>query len=121
MIVDLPIDADPYKLLYAAGDMGLSLDCDNLAGRMVTSRDAGRVLRIERVRLALGSDRENYRACRNGRRIAAVSWTGYRDWMRAVFRAYPGAFIRTSLDTWRGSEDFEARHAATAPDEPDND
>lgn len=115
MIVDLPRDADREILFTAARDLGIDL-LSYPSFRQATARDVGPVLRAEGVRLALGNDRDNYRAIRNGRRINAVSWTGHRDWMRAVFAAYPTAVIRTSLDTWAGSEDFEARHAATDPD-----
>lgn len=45
-----------------------------------------------------------------GRRVHAVCWHGFRDYFRAVYRVEPLAVFRTAVDTWRGSEDFEARH-----------
>ena len=44
-----------------------------------------------------------------GRRVWAVCWHGFRDFFRAVYDREPGAIFRTALDTWKGSEDFEAR------------
>lgn len=43
------------------------------------------------------------------RRVNAVCWHGFRDFFRAVYRIEPGAVFSTAFDTWRGSEDFEAR------------
>lgn len=48
-----------------------------------------------------------------GRRVHAVCWHGFRDYFRAVFEKEPDAIFRTSLDTWRGSADFEARFPAS--------
>lgn len=48
-----------------------------------------------------------------GRRTHAVCWHGFRDFFRAVYAETPGAIFRTSLDTWKGSEDFEARFPAS--------
>ena len=44
-----------------------------------------------------------------GRRVHAVCWHGFRDYLRAVYKITPDARFHTSLDTWRGSTDFEAR------------
>lgn len=43
------------------------------------------------------------------RRVHAVCWHGFRDFFRAVYRIEPGAVFATAYDTWRDSEDFEAR------------
>lgn len=48
-----------------------------------------------------------------GRRVNAVCWHGFRDYFRAVFAEAPEATFRTSLNTWRGSEDFEKRFLAS--------
>lgn len=48
---------------------------------------------------------------RQGRRVHAVCWHGFRDYFRAVYAIEPDAVFRTALDTWRGSRDFEARFA----------
>jgi hypothetical protein len=48
-----------------------------------------------------------------GRRVHAVCWHGFRDFFRACFRSAPNAVFYTALDTWRGSEDFESRYAAS--------
>jgi len=45
-----------------------------------------------------------------GRRVHAVCWHGFRDYFRAVFSKAPDAVFRTAYDTWRGSDDFEARY-----------
>jgi hypothetical protein len=50
---------------------------------------------------------------REGARVHAVCWHGFRDFFRAVYRREPGAIFRTALDTWRGAEDFEARFRAS--------
>jgi hypothetical protein len=44
------------------------------------------------------------------RRCFAVCWHGFRDFFRACFEREPAATFRTSVDVWRGSEDFEARY-----------
>jgi hypothetical protein len=48
-----------------------------------------------------------------GRRVHAVCWHGWRDYFRAVYQTTPDATFRTVVDTWRGSQDFEARFAAS--------
>lgn len=48
------------------------------------------------------------------RRVHAVCWHGFRDFFRACFKHEPRAIFRTSLDTWRGSDDFEARFEGSA-------
>lgn len=50
---------------------------------------------------------------REGRRVHAVCWHGFRDYFRAVFKAAPDAVFRTMTDTWRGAADFEARYRAS--------
>ena len=47
------------------------------------------------------------------RRVHAVCWHGFRDYFRAVYMRVPGAVFRTAMDTWKGSEDFEARFRAS--------
>ena len=49
----------------------------------------------------------------DNRRVHAVCWHGFRDFFRACFEQEPNAVFRTALDTWKGSEDFEARFAAS--------
>lgn len=49
----------------------------------------------------------------NGARVHAVCWHGFRDYFRACFVAAPKAVFRTSMDTWSGSVDFEARYRAS--------
>jgi hypothetical protein len=49
----------------------------------------------------------------NGRRVHAVCWHGFRDYFRACFKLAPDAVFRTSMDTWRGAQDFEARFRAS--------
>ena len=44
-----------------------------------------------------------------GRRMHAVCWHGFRDYFRAVYVVRPEAWFRTSVATWRGAVDFEAR------------
>jgi hypothetical protein len=45
--------------------------------------------------------------------VSAVCWHGFRDFFRAVFAQVPEAVFQTAVDTWRGSEDFEARFPAS--------
>jgi hypothetical protein len=73
-----------------------------------------------RYRFLLRPIGETYRLVRedpytkNGyRRVWAVSWRGHRDFMRAVYALDPNATFRTAIDTWRDSDDFENRHAAS--------
>ena len=53
--------------------------------------------------------RANASSFRSGQRVHAVCWHGFRDFFRAVYRREPGAIFVTAYDTWRGSDDFEAR------------
>lgn len=55
----------------------------------------------------VGYQREN---ALTGRRVNAVCWHGFRDFFRAVYKRNPAAVFRTAIDTWKGSEDFEARY-----------
>jgi len=50
---------------------------------------------------------------REGRRVHAVCWHGFRDYFRAVYRLEPQAVFHTAIATWRGRDDFERRFEAT--------
>lgn len=54
--------------------------------------------------------RESVSFYSGGRRVNAVCWHGFRDYFRAVFTEAPDTVFRTTVDTWRGSEDFESRY-----------
>ena len=45
-----------------------------------------------------------------GRRVHAVCWHGFRDFFRECYKFAPDATFRTGLDTWKNSDDFEARY-----------
>lgn len=50
---------------------------------------------------------------REGRKVAAICWHGYRDWMREVFKQYPNARITSGLygkQDYRGKDNFEDTH-----------
>lgn len=47
---------------------------------------------------------------REGRRVHAVCWHGFRDFFRAVFKKEPEATFHTALATWKGSKHFEANY-----------
>jgi hypothetical protein len=49
-----------------------------------------------------------------GRKVHAVCWHGYRDFMQAVFDRFPAARIQTSFADYRGAEDFADKYPATA-------
>jgi hypothetical protein len=49
-----------------------------------------------------------------GRRIAAICWHGYRDYLRAVFTEFPNARIVTVFADYRGLEGFENLYPDTA-------
>lgn len=49
-----------------------------------------------------------------GKRMSYVCWHGHRAFMRALYRLAPDAIIRTGLATYRGADDFERTHQATA-------
>jgi hypothetical protein len=91
----------------AADEVGLAIHSD-WSGNGIT-RD-GRALRF---RLALGTDKENYRSIKRGRRIAAVCWHGHRDFFRALYRRSPEARIKTALADYRGTDGFERDFPAT--------
>jgi hypothetical protein len=54
--------------------------------------------------------RTSANACHDERRVFAVCWHGFRDYFREVYKSTPEAIFRTAVDTWKGSEDFEARY-----------
>jgi hypothetical protein len=71
-----------------------------------------------RVKVNRGADKDAYRRTsasyfNRGRRVNAVCWHGFRDFFRACFELAPNAVFKTSLDTWKGQADFEARYQAS--------
>jgi len=44
----------------------------------------------------------------------AVCWHGHVAFMRAVFKRWPDATIKSSIARFRGKDDFDARHRGTA-------
>jgi hypothetical protein len=110
-------------LQHAAEVLGLVLDMTTLNTKGTRHRvkvNLGRVHR-ERGEIKPGKDGEgNYSYQRisrsmfqNERRVHAVCWHGFRDYFREVFKVEPGAIFKTQMDTWKGSEDFEARFRAS--------
>lgn len=96
-------------LQHAADAVGVSLDISRL-------NPAGTRWR---VKVNPGSDKEKYRRTsasyfRQGYRVNAVCWHGFRDFFREVFKTVPDAKFRTSVDHWKGSEDFESRYRDSA-------
>ena len=82
--------------------------------RMATARDG----RTYQVRFAdergdAPYQRESVGYGSAGRRVSAVCWHGFRDFFRAVYAETPGATFRTAVDTWKNTEDFEARFPAS--------
>lgn len=69
--------------------------------------------RRRRIRLTLrpvrGAAGEQWRLVRHGRRVWAVSWDGHYVFMRALLERDPNAEIKSSLDHWRGRDDFVNR------------
>lgn len=47
------------------------------------------------------------------RKVSAICWHGYRDFMREVFRLYPGARIQTAFADYRSAKDFRIEHEET--------
>lgn len=82
--------------------------------RIATARD-GRTYQV-RYRDERGDapyQRESVGYSHAGYRTHAVCWHGFRDFFRAVYASTPCATFRTSVDTWRNAEDFEARFPAS--------
>ena len=48
-----------------------------------------------------------------GRRIAAVSWEGHREFMRILFRDHPEARLKSAVADYRGRDDFWVKHPET--------
>ena len=67
------------------------------------------------LKLGVHSSRGQYGKRRNSygpqgfRRVHALCWHGFRDAFRAAFQVDPQAIFRTALESWKGSQDFEAR------------
>ena len=53
-------------------------------------------------------------AFRPERRVYAVCWHGYRDFMREIFSRDPEARIKTYVADYKGKEDFEEKYPETA-------
>lgn len=47
------------------------------------------------------------------RKVSAICWHGYRDFMRAVFNYHPDARIQTGKADYCGAQDFEDKHRDT--------
>jgi hypothetical protein len=105
----------------AAAEIGVTLDMTSLnsAGtrhRVKVNPGARDGERFESPSGRKGSPMSKYQRIststfNGGRRVHAVCWHGFRDFFRAVYRREPGAVFKTAFDTWKGSEDFEARFA----------
>jgi hypothetical protein len=112
------------QVFLAAQSLGLTPRFDQ--GRIVNTRDRGRVYRIEGFRLSPGpndayrahsapwTDAERERGV--GRKKQAVCFHGHREWMRAVLTTYPDAAIHSSRATWFGLRHFEDNYLAALPD-----
>lgn len=76
----------------------------------VSSKETRPVGRI----VPLTSDSHGSRRSASGRRVKAASWEAHRDVMVNLFERCPKATIRTSIITYKGKEDFQAKFRATA-------
>lgn len=66
------------------------------------------------VKVSPGEDRERWRrVSRQGRRIHAVCWHGFRDFFRALYEVTPLAVCKTMYATYDGIEGFEETFPAT--------
>lgn len=54
-----------------------------------------------------------WQSTKNGRRVHAVCWHGFRAFFRAAFELKPDASFRTAMATYKGKEHFEAVHPET--------
>jgi hypothetical protein len=120
-------NVDAGTLRYAASALGFALDMRPLNAKGTRHRvkvNLGRVYATPECALTRYGNRRKgqpgaYRYQRLGRRgdthrIFAVCWHGFRDYFREVFKVAPNAVFATSLDTWRGAADFEARFESSA-------
>jgi hypothetical protein len=82
--------------------------------RTATSKD-GRTyqVRFKDERGDAPYQRESVGYSSAGRRVSAVCWHGFAAFFRAVYAQVPEAVFQTAIDTWKGSEDFEARFPAS--------
>lgn len=109
-------------LISAAYDIGVRVDVDSKSEtrhrvKLYPDVPARAYTKSRRRRRGAAGDapyqRESVGYGTAGRRVHAVCWHGFRDYFRAVYRREPNAVFRTSIATWRGSRDFEARFEAT--------
>lgn len=112
-IYDVPIS----ELRRIATDLGVRFEGDDVSnsrglrakGRLMPLRGENPYQRVSASPFMTKKDG-------SPRRIGAVCWHGHRDWMRAVFNAYPDARIVTGLAgdvDYRGADDFERTHRDT--------
>ncbi len=122
------VSADTLK--HAADTLGLTLDMAPLNVKGTRHRvkvNLGRNYRTPEIALTRFGNRrkgaagdyayQRYSAsafAKDGRRVFAVCWHGFRDFFREVYKHEPNAVFQTAMETWRGSVDFEARHEQSA-------
>ena len=108
----------------AATEVGVALDLDahNLKGNRwrvkvipIVPADAytpgGRRRRGERGNAPYQRISASY--FQHGRRVHAVCWHGFRDFLRAVYRRKPDAVFVTMYTTYTGASNFEDTYQAT--------
>jgi len=118
--------ATPDDIRAAAAEVGVSLrgGSSQAHSRGGEIRARGKGFRVqlctagERTpsgRVKPGTARYRRLSSRDGRTVpGAVCWHGHRDFMRALFARCPEAVIISALATYRGADDFERTHRASA-------
>lgn len=109
LIRNVPSNAiDALECFAAAEQTRLEVSC-------VTPRRSGSI----EVRCVLRYDDDldprelTRRKSASGRRTVGVTWAAHRGFMMRLFDAFPDAVIVSAIATYRGKQDFLARHGAT--------
>ena len=95
-----------YRFRVKLGRKRLGDSADIEAGQRATDR------RYQRVS-GDGSIAQWRSAERRARRVAAVCWHGYRDFIRTLYALQSDCVVRTALCVYRGQDHFEATYLDT--------
>ncbi len=103
-------DYDPRELL---DNLAFHEKCETLQGGLKHTRNGSSI----RVRLiyskALDPAETTRRRSASGRKTVGVTWGVHRGFLMRLFGTFPDAVVRSNLATYRGKDDFLAKHYAT--------
>ena len=91
------------QLIEAANKVGVSLNLTTKTQNGLTHR----------VKVNLEDKKYQRRGFHNNRKVHAVCWHGFRDFLRACYELSPNAKFKTSVATYKHAGDFEKNFPIT--------